>query len=66
MRGNRKAPVDDEADAGRDFLEAHGCAGAPCPRCVARGDAGHESAPRIIRIVVAGRGTYVCPGCQAG
>lgn len=65
MRGNRKVPVEDEADAGRDFLEAHGCAGERCPRCVARGDAGQDNAPQIIRIVVAGRGTYVCPGCQA-
>lgn len=65
MRGNRKVPADDEANAGRDFLEAHGCAGAKCPRCVARGDTDPESAPQIIRIVVAGRGTYVCPRCQA-
>ena len=64
MRGNRKVDVDSEVDSGRDFLEAHGCAGAACPRCIARGEAGLDDAPRIVRTVVGGRGTYLCPICQ--
>jgi formamidopyrimidine-DNA glycosylase len=64
MRGNRKVEVVDDVDAGRDFLEAHGCAGAPCARCVARGDADREHAPLITRTVVGGRGTYLCAICQ--
>lgn len=64
MRGNRKIAVDDEVNVGRDFLEAHGCAGAQCPRCLARGDVDPNGASVIIRTVVGGRGTYLCPTCQ--
>jgi formamidopyrimidine-DNA glycosylase len=64
MRGNRKVAVEDAADVGRDFLEAHGCSGAPCPRCQLRGEAEPDDPPRIIRTVVGGRGTYLCPMCQ--
>jgi formamidopyrimidine-DNA glycosylase len=67
LRGNRKVHLDetaDPADAGRDFLEAHGCAGAPCPRCIARGEPNLTDTPLIVKIVVGGRGTYLCLRCQ--
>lgn len=64
MRGNRKVAADNPEDVGRDFLEAHGCAGAVCPRCLARGEFDADMAPLIIRTVVGGRGTYLCPICQ--
>lgn len=67
MRGNRKVPRDalvESTDLGRDFLEAHGCSGLPCPRCIARGDGDLNTAPLIVRTVVGGRGTYICPSCQ--
>ncbi len=38
------------------FVRAYGRAGQPCHRC-------RQS---IVRIVVAGRGTHWCPGCQGG
>ena len=66
-----------EADSvsGRDFLLAHGRAGELCLGCqavaagAATGDAGpprpaSPGAGRIVRAVIAGRGTYYCPECQ--
>jgi len=38
----------------QETLSVYGRAGQPCPRC------GHA----VERIVVAGRGTHVCPVCQ--
>ncbi|MBN1954591.1 MAG: bifunctional DNA-formamidopyrimidine glycosylase/DNA-(apurinic or apyrimidinic site) lyase [Anaerolineae bacterium] len=35
-------------------IAVYGRAGEPCPRCQAE----------IVRLVVGGRGTHVCPGCQ--
>lgn len=65
---------------GRDFLRAHGRAGQLCPTCAAEDShiqvagqvAGGEGqapaapggAPRIVRLFLAGRGTYFCPVCQ--
>jgi formamidopyrimidine-DNA glycosylase len=57
---NGGASVDDYRDARgergtmQDEFLVHARAGLPCPRC------GEE----IRRIVVAGRSTYFCPGCQ--
>ncbi len=54
---NRAVP-----EPGRDFLRVHGRAGEPCPDCAATGNG--ETAPRIVRAVLMGRGTYYCPVCQ--
>ncbi len=65
---------------GRDFLRAHGRAGQLCPTCAVgnspiqvagqvavgegRAPAAPGGAPRIVRLFLAGRGTYFCPVCQ--
>jgi formamidopyrimidine-DNA glycosylase len=55
----------DDRDAGRDFLRAHGRAGALCPDCAAAGRLAPDGEPsRIVRAFLAGRGTYFCPVCQ--
>ena len=64
MMGNRRSAVVDPVDAGRDFLQAHGCPGEPCVQCMAVGTASNGAVPLIIRDVVGGRGTYFCPECQ--
>lgn len=64
MMGNRRAAVTDPADAGRDFLQAHGCPGDPCAQCREDGRTAGGAVPLIIREVVGGRGTYFCPECQ--
>jgi len=46
-------PSGEKGEAHTDFLVAHG-AGNSCPGC----------AGKIERIVVGGRGTYICPRCQ--
>ncbi|MFP5503572.1 MAG: zinc finger domain-containing protein, partial [Candidatus Sericytochromatia bacterium] len=38
------------------YLQVYDRAGQPCPRC----------GTPISRIVVAGRGTHLCPRCQPG
>jgi formamidopyrimidine-DNA glycosylase len=38
----------------RDRLRVYGRAGEPCPRC----------GTPLVRLVVAGRGTHICPHCQ--
>jgi formamidopyrimidine-DNA glycosylase len=49
----------------RDFLRAHGRAGAPCPDCAVAGRlAPGGEPPTIVRQFLAGRGTYYCPTCQ--
>ncbi len=57
---NRAVP---EPETGRDFLRVHGREGELCLDCAAAPPAG-GAAPRVVRIVVAGRGTYLCPICQ--
>jgi formamidopyrimidine-DNA glycosylase len=52
-----------EPETGRDFLRVHGREGEPCLDCAAAPPAG-GAAPRVVRIVVGGRGTYLCPVCQ--
>ncbi|HEX2032643.1 MAG TPA: DNA-formamidopyrimidine glycosylase family protein [Chloroflexota bacterium] len=47
--------------SGRDFLRAHGRAGESCLTCAAEG---RGDGARIVRVVMAGRGTYFCPVCQ--
>lgn len=64
MMGNRRSAVTDPADAGRDFLQAHGCPGDPCAQCREDGRGSGGAVPLIIREVVGGRGTYFCPECQ--
>jgi formamidopyrimidine-DNA glycosylase len=45
-----------EQGTNQDFLQVYGRAGLPCPR---------EACGRtIVRLVVAQRGTWLCPGCQ--
>jgi formamidopyrimidine-DNA glycosylase len=65
VKGSRAV---DDADTNRDFLRAHGRAGALCPNCVpdaVRSTAGDDRpGPRIIRAFLAGRGTYFCAVCQ--
>ncbi len=48
--------VDTDGNAGRfqEWLQAYGRQGEPCRRCGAR----------LVRAVIAGRGTAYCPGCQ--
>ncbi len=46
--------IDGTEGAFQDRFLVYGRAGEPCVRC------GH----RIVKLVVAGRGTYVCPHCQ--
>lgn len=43
-----------ERGENQDYLRVYGRAGLPCLRC----------GERIVRIVVAQRGTYICPRCQ--
>ncbi|MDQ3702658.1 MAG: hypothetical protein M3442_17305, partial [Chloroflexota bacterium] len=59
--------------SGRDFLRAHGRAGEACLTCLAegrslpsggRGDHPAADGSRIVRLFLAGRGTYFCPVCQ--
>jgi formamidopyrimidine-DNA glycosylase len=55
----------DDAESGRDFLRAHGRAGAPCPNCAVDAPGAPDGEPpRIVRAFLAGRGTYFCPHCQ--
>jgi formamidopyrimidine-DNA glycosylase len=46
--------IDGSMGAFQDHFRVHNRAGEPCPRC------GHG----IVKLVVAGRGTYVCERCQ--
>ena len=46
--------VDGARGSFQDRFLIHRQAGEPCPRC----------GTTIVKIVVAGRGTYVCPNCQ--
>ena len=66
------ASIDDYRDARgekgamQDEFLVHTREGKPCPRCASAREGARDvsGVPAIARIVVGGRSTYFCPGCQ--